>query len=260
MKLSDTLTYSFISNSKLAYKVAKAEVVARYRRSFLGTLWYTISTVVIVFGLGPLYATIFNVDVGSYFIYIAFGIIFWNFVQGTIVESCGNVIQHESLIKDLSIHYATFSVSNSIKSFLILGQNFIAIYLVFLTQKSLAAPAVSVFILPVLLLEGILLTYVGFIISLVSARFRDFSPIVNIVMQLFFFLTPILWQIRPDIADYKIVQWNPIYFLIELPRGYLLNGNIDVEILTKLSVITLVGVVVAEAFHRRYFKRFIFWL
>jgi lipopolysaccharide transport system permease protein len=260
MKLSDTLTYSFIVNFKLAYKVAKAEIVARYRRSFLGTLWYTISTIAIVFGLGPLYATIFKVEVGGYFVYIAFGIIFWNFVQGAIVESCGNVIQHESLIKDLSIHYATFSVSNTIKHFLILAQNFIAIYLVFLTQKSIHAPSVSVFVLPVLLLEGAVLTYVGFVISLVSARFRDFTPIVNIVMQLFFFLTPILWQIRPDIAQYKVVQWNPIYFLIELPRGYILNGSIDVEILTKLVAIAVASLFLAEVFHRRYAKRFVFWI
>ena len=260
MQYSDSLTHSFIANIPLAYKVAKAEIVARYRRSFLGTLWYTVSTIAIVFGLGPLYARIFQISVGDYFVYIAFGIVLWNFVQGTITESCGNILQHESLIKDLSISYTTFSVSNSIKNLLVLAQNLVAIYLVFLVVPGLKSPAPSPIILLILFLEAIFLTYAGFIIGLISARFRDFSPIINIVMQLFFFMTPILWQVRPDMIDGKIIQWNPIFYLIELPRGYILSGILDYGIALKVALLTLLSVVVGEIFHNRFSKRFVFWI
>ena len=81
-----------------------------------------------------------------------------------------------------------------------------------------------------MIIPGFCLWFVdGFAICLLlgafCARFRDVPPIVGSVMQIAFFVTPIMWP--PSILAHRglgivLVKWNPFYVLLEIIRGPLL--------------------------------------
>lgn len=50
-------------------------------------------------GMGPLYAALFNVPMGTFFPHLAMGLVFWMFISGTINESCGVFTQSASYLK-----------------------------------------------------------------------------------------------------------------------------------------------------------------
>ena len=51
------------------------DIKQRYRRSIIGPFWLTLSTAIMVFALGFLYAAIFRQPLGEYFPYLATGLV-----------------------------------------------------------------------------------------------------------------------------------------------------------------------------------------
>lgn len=64
------------------------DIVHRYRGSMLGPFWLTLSSGVFVAVMGPLYASLFKLNLQEYMPFLAIGIISWNYISGTINECC----------------------------------------------------------------------------------------------------------------------------------------------------------------------------
>ena len=74
------------------FKLAKLDVVKRYRRSVLGPFWITITTLVTTTALSFIYSKVLNVEILEYFPYLTIGLIYWNFVSTLLNESCDTFI------------------------------------------------------------------------------------------------------------------------------------------------------------------------
>ena len=95
----------------------------------------------------------------------------------------------------------------------------------------------------------------------ICARFRDAPPIVSNLVQIAFFVTPILY--RPHLLDAHltpIADWNPFYHLVEIVRAPLL-GQPTPEI-TYLAVIVMTAIswLVALLFYGRFRSRIPYWM
>ena len=254
-----SLTTIIFRTFPIAFSFAVFEINARFKRSLLGTFWYTLSTALIIFGLGPLYAKIFNQPLAGYFQYIAYGIIFWNFVQGCITEATGLYSANSSYSKDLGIHSIVFCVASILKNTLILIQNYIAVVVIFLIAGfDFLFP--SILLVFTVIIEGVLLIYVSYVISLASVRFRDLAPLIAVIMQLFFFLTPILWKTRADFENSVVIQFNPINHLISLPRDLVLTGGFNWTAFGFVVISIVPALLVAEYVNFKFSKRAVFWL
>ncbi len=83
----------------------------------------------------------------------------------------------------------------------------------------------STLLLPLGLAAVVLnLWWLAVVISIASARFRDIPPIVASLLQILFFLTPVIWR-KEDLPGKAIlVDFNPFYHLIEIVRAPLLGS------------------------------------
>ena len=61
------------------------------------------------------------------------------------------------------------------------------------------------------------------------ARFRDVGPIVGSIMQIAFFLTPIIWQTDQIGLNARWLVLNPFYTLLVVVREPLLNQHPGIE-------------------------------
>ena len=99
--------FDSIFGSYVWLHLAKQEVKQRYRRSVLGPFWITISTGIMVAGMGPLYSYLLKQPVGPYFQYIAVSFVIWNFISSSINDSCFSFISAEGFIKVVKLPYTT---------------------------------------------------------------------------------------------------------------------------------------------------------
>jgi lipopolysaccharide transport system permease protein len=125
----------------------------------------------------------------------------------------------------LSLHAARVVVRN----ILVLGHNIIVIIVVFAVMRTVPGPY-SFTIIPAFALWIVDAFAISLLLGILCARYRDIPPIVASVMQIAFFVSPILWS--PTILAHRgmaivLVKWNPIYALLEIMRGPLLNAPFD---------------------------------
>lgn len=235
------------------------DIRQRYRRSRIGPFWLTISMGVMVGSLGLLYAGLFKLPVADYLPFLAIGFIVWGLISALITDGCSAFISAEGTIKQvrmpLSIHVYRVVWRN-----LIIFAHNIVIFVVVAVIFSIWPGWAGLLALPGLALVCLNGLWAGLLLGLVSARFRDVPQIVASVVQVAFFLTPIIWkpELLPERAHVLVL--NPFYHFVRLVREPLL-GQVP-GALSWLFVlgVTVAGFAVTFAMYRRYRWRIAYWV
>lgn len=237
------------------------DVLQRYRRSILGPFWLTISMGVMIGTIGIVFGQIFKAPSEEFLPFLAIGIILWNFISIVITEGCSGFIASEGIIKQLPIPLFAHIMRLIWRNILILGHNLIIFPLVLLAVGKpitwLALVSIPGFLL--LLLN---LVWVSLILSVFCARYRDMPQMVISILQVFFYLSPIVWMpsMLPERASIFLLDMNPFYHLIEIVRAPLL-GQLPTDLNWIVSLaMAAVGWVVALFFYGRYKCRIAYWL
>lgn len=202
------------------------DIRQRYRRSVLGPFWITLSTAVMIVALGFLWTQIFHVDVPSFLPFFAAGTIMWNFINAQINDACTGFSQFEGYIRQISLPLPVYILRLWARNLIFMAHNFIIfigcwIYLDF-SFKPLLLQSILGFVL---------LSYTLLMISLpiayLCARFRDIPPIIQNIMQIVYFLTPIFWQPHALPVDKAYVTGiNPFYHALEIIRAPLTGHSV----------------------------------
>lgn len=241
--------------------MAWEETKQKYRRSLLGPFWITVNSVVFILAMGPLYGTLMKQSISNYFQYFAVGYIIWNFIAGYLNDSCGTFISAEGYIKQMKLPYTFYLFKGLAKNLIILAHNFsiILVILIFFppnnTTYLLFAP------LGVALLIGNLF-WMSVLLSLLCIRFRDIPQILTNVLQLLFFLTPIMWY-STMIAGSRssvLVDFNPAYYMLEVVRGPLLGDAPNMLAFKVTGLMLFFGFFVSGIIFYKYRSKISYWV
>lgn len=200
------------------------DVLARYRRSTLGPIWITLSMIVTIGAMGPLYGTLFGLKLSEFIPHLTLGMIFWLFISVSLSEFCSAYIEAQHYLKQVKMPLSVFVLRVMYRQFIILCHN-IAIFpvIVFILQTPFNWNILWFF--PAFVLLLITLFALGLTISIFCTRFRDMTPVVSSLTQLMFFVTPIIWSIEQLPVNRRfLAAWNPFTVLINLVRKPLLGG------------------------------------
>ncbi|MBV9786381.1 MAG: ABC transporter permease [Acidisphaera sp.] len=198
------------------------DIKMRYRGSMLGPFWLTLSTAVMVGALGVLYSTLFRMNLHEYLPFLALSLVLWNFLSALVGDSCICFTAAEGMIRSIRMPYFLYAGQVIVRNFLVLAHNVVVIvvvYLIFSIWPGLRA----VLAVPALLLWVVDAFAVAILLGTFCARFRDIPPIVGSIMQIAFFVSPIIW--KPELIQHH-ARWlplNPFFSLLEIVRGPLLG-------------------------------------
>lgn len=235
------------------------DIKQRYRRSVLGPFWITLSTAVLIGGLGVMYAGLFKMDVNDYIPYLAAGMITWNFMTLVVTESCFVFTGAEGSIKAARIPLSSYVLRLVWRNILVFLHNSVVLigvvvwFLPFNFMNLLMA-------LVGLAVIGVFLFWLALLVGLLSARFRDIPLIVANVMQVVFFMTPIMWKAEVLSSRMWIAEMNPFYYMLELVRNPLLGQPLTMSVWTGVAAIVLVTAVASFLLFARFRTRIVYWL
>lgn len=235
------------------------DILQRYRRSTLGPLWLTASMAVMIIALGVLYAELFGVPIHDFLPFLCVGLLVWNLIASYLTEAGTLFVGSESYIKQIRLPYSVYLFRSSWSKLIIFGHNFIIYFGVlayFQIWPGLAALA-AVPGLALVVLNG---TLACLSIGMVSARFRDIPQLVGSIVQIVFFVTPIMW--RPELLKNRtyIATANPLFHLVEIVRAPLLGTLPDIDSYLAVTIITLINGAIAAALFVRFRARISYWV
>jgi lipopolysaccharide transport system permease protein len=193
--------------------------------------------------------------------FLTIGLILWTFISTTLNEGCMGFTAAEAMIKQISLPLFTHILRVLWRNLIIFAHNLI-IYPLVLIVFWVSLPVTAFLAIAGLLLLMINLSWMALVLGVFCARFRDVPLIVANLLQVFFYLTPVIWmpQVLPKRASMLLLTANPFFHLIETVRAPLLGTppsalNWQVGILMAMA-----GWVFTILFYGRFRSRISYWL
>ncbi len=244
---------------RLAFTLGWLDIKLRYRGSILGPFWLTLSTAIMVLSMGVLYSQLFHMEVRKYLPYLALSLVLWNTLGGLVGDACTCFTSAEGSIRSLRMPFTIHATRAVVRNALVLLHNVVVIVGVF-AWFEIWPGATAFAALPGAALWVIDALAACLLLGAFCARFRDVAPIVGSVMQIAFFLTPIIWQpeLITDNAQYLLL--NPFYPLLALVRDPLLGVMPGLDLWIAAAVWSAVLCLSAWALFARVRGRLAFWV
>ncbi len=213
----------------LVWTLSVLDIRLRYRGSILGPFWLTLSTAVMIGALGFLYSHLFHTDIHTYLPFLSLSLVCWNFIQTLTSEGCTCFTSSESMIRAMRMPLSLHAARVVVRNVLVLAHNVIVIVAVFLIMGTVPG-LYSFTIIPAFALWIVDAVSISLLLGVLCSRFRDIPPIVGSIMQIAFFVSPIIWS--PTILAHRglgivLVKWNPFFALLEIVRGPLLGSPFE---------------------------------
>ncbi|MBS9720218.1 ABC transporter permease [Tianweitania sp. BSSL-BM11] len=234
------------------------DVRRHYQRSVLGPLWLTLSMGIMVAGLGVLYSQIFKMDIAEYLPFLAIGFIMWGFIGGTITASCSVFSGAAGSIRQIRLPLSVYVYQFVWSQLIAFGHNFI-IYIIIAVLFGINPGFQVLLLLPALVLMALNGMFCAMILGPLCARFRDIPMIIASIIQVAFFMTPIIWSASQIPERAVFVNINPFYHFIEIARDPLLGQTGSLTNWLVCIGITIVMGILALTFFSRFRSRIAYW-
>lgn len=168
------------------------DIRQRYARSRLGQFWITLSMAIFVSAIGSVYALLFHQPIHKFLPYVATNMVVWTLISGIVTDSCTTFIQADTFLRQEPLPKSIFPMRIVVRNVLIFLHNIVIIPVVFILMGQ--SPSLSWLLAPI----GLALVVLGgffmaLFLGVLCARFRDLPQIVQNLVQVVFFITPVVW-------------------------------------------------------------------
>lgn len=233
-----TLMKKFISPFRLRYfhfllSMTEKEITARYKFAILGIFWVVLKPFTQMVIMGMIFQFFIPVRVDNYFLFLFVGLLPWNFFSSTVARNASIIVDERQLIQKSSFPRETIVFSVVLSNLFHFLVAFALLLIALLVNKVLEGYSfvrlVEYFARILLTLPlCVWLTFIasGFslLFSALNVRFRDVGFIVQVVMPLWFYGTPVLYTLNLLPSRFQFIfLFNPLTSIIQLFQHVLLR-------------------------------------
>lgn len=209
---------NMIKNRKLIWNLALNDFKAKYASSFLGTVWAValpLSTILIfwiVFQVG-----LRNSDVNDFpfIVWYAPAFLIWTYFSDSFASSTNSIREYSYLVKKVSFPVESIPLIKVISAAII--HAFFLLVIMGINMCYGIFPSIYYLqFIYYILGTTLLLAGLGWLFSSLAIIIPDTMNVVNVLLQLGFWITPIIWN--PSIMSpfiQKFLKLNPMYYVCE---------------------------------------------
>lgn len=214
-----TLPVELYQSRRLIWKLAKNDFKKRYAGSYMGAVWAMVQPVVTV----GMYYVVFELvmpgtsrtDEAPFVLFLTAGLVPWFFFNEAWNNGTNALREYDYLVKKVVFKISILPVIK------VIAATFIHAFfvLVLLIVAMLYGYYPSVYTLQILYYSACLFVFVlalSYTTCAIVVFFKDLSQIINIILQVGIWATPILWDIDGLSSKWKIlVKINPLVYIVE---------------------------------------------
>ena len=228
----------------LIFQLVRRDIVARYKRSVLGVAWTMLNPLGMMIVLTIVYSQLFK-SIEGYPAYILSGLIAWNFFSQTTSAAINSLVWGGDFFQRIYVPRSVFALAAMGTGLVNLVLSLAPLIGVMLIVHVPLRSTIIFFPIPVLFLTMFSLG-VGLLISCIAIYFPDVVEMYQIILQAWFFLTPILYPLDALPENLRpVLAFNPLAPIIKLFRIPLYDGKIPTSPdLLPAFLISLVVIVV----------------
>jgi ABC-2 type transport system permease protein len=210
----------------LVHELVIRDIKVRYKRSILGLIWTMLAPLLNMIALTLVFSAILKTAIANYPVYFMAGSIFWTFFAQTTSSAASQTMASNELAKRMFVPRSVFIASAVGGGLVNLGLSIIPLILI-LIVTGFPLHATWAFLPVSILITTLFTAGVSLILFTLASRFADIREMYLVLVQTWFFLTPIVYH--PSIVPfrYRLALWlNPMYYLVQVFRKPIYDGMI----------------------------------
>lgn len=215
------------SNRSLIRELVISDFKLRYQNSVLGYLWSLLRPLMLFGTLYIVFVYVFNINKGNNIpylpSYLLLGIIVWTFFTEATMGGLNAITGRGDLVRKVNIPKYVIVISTISSALVNFGLNLVVLAIFMVVGR--VPLRVSALAFPLLVGELILLCLgLAFLLSALFVKFRDLSHIWEVLLQILFYGTPIIYMLQmppPKLA--RLISINPLAQIIQDMRAVLIT-------------------------------------
>jgi len=246
---------------QVALNIFSVRLSERYEGAYLGIAWSVIAPVLTMLAIAIVFPFLMRFKIENYIVYLFSGLLAWRFISTALMAGGESIIGYKELIQKVPLPTMLYPIVVIAIEFvnLILVMSVLYVFAVFFGY--------SLNIHPFYLLVTIFVTLVftiglASLLSVLITYFRDVRQILDVGIQAFFYLTPIIYPTSMIPDKYApLMECNVFFQFIRLFHQAIYSPVPPVwQYMLIPSVIASIVCIAGLIVHRRYGRQLVFRL
>jgi lipopolysaccharide transport system permease protein len=203
----------------LIFSLTKKELKVKYRGSFLGFFWSLINPLLTMLVYTFVFSFVMRLGVKDYAVFLISALLSWNFLANSVSYGANCIVANSNLVNKIYFprEIIPFSVVFANLFNFLLEMTSLMIVLTILGYKFY----MFLYWLPVLIIaEFFLVAGLTLLVSAVNVFFRDLSHLINIIIMVWFFGTPIIYPLNMVPPRFQVIlRFNPMTTITSMYRN-----------------------------------------
>lgn len=216
-----------LSNRRLIFRMAKQDVVGRYKGSLLGISWSLLNPLIMLFVYSFVFGLVFKAKWGvgtdqNFAVILFSGLIMHSLLAECLMRAPGLVVGNVSYVKKVVFPLEALAWVYVISSLFYCFVSLVILFFAILVTGG--EVSLTWFYIPIILLPLLLVCLgVSWLLAALGVYIRDISQMTGILVTILLFLCPIFYPIEIIPEQYRaFILLNPLSFIVEQARSVLI--------------------------------------
>lgn len=242
----------FVEYRELIKILTISDLKVKYQSSVLGFAWSMLNPLLLMLILYMVFSNAFRATEDHFALYLLIGVISWRFFANGTTSAMNAIVSNSSLVTKIFIPREGLVLSTTLSAFI----SSLMEFLVLIPFLIVLGAGISPYI-PLFLIIHAIYFFIVYGISLILAAlyvyYRDLTQIWNVIIQMGFFLSPIVYPLSAVPVEYiDYYMLNPMTRIIQMYREILLYHQLPPlgSIAFTLSAGLFIAIIGSYIFHR----------
>ena len=210
------------------WMLAKTDLKMRYQGSWLGIIWVFLKPFCLFLVMNFVFSHLFFKSVPNYSIRLLLGIILWSFFAEASMVGMLSLLAKSHILRKIYLPKWIIIISSTIHSAIAFLFNLVILFLFLFLYYGIYPGVIQLLLFGVyiILIYGISLLF-SFMTATIIVRFRDLNQIWEVLLQVLFYASPIIYPITsvPDNIR-SVLYLNPMTLMIEHSKIALIDNSV----------------------------------
>jgi ABC-2 type transport system permease protein len=211
------LSHRFVQlwrSRELVKNITRSDIKVKYKNSALGLLWSMVSPLMQLGIFWLVFGFILKNGYPKFVVFLFAGLIAWNFFNGALNTATGIIVERAGIVKKVAFPREILALSTVGAQVFYFAMQAVALAVVLILLGASPDWALLWLLVPALLALLVLASAFSVLLSALNVKLRDMRHLVEVAMQLWFWLTPIVYpyeKLAPHLGWLKWVYLsNPV--------------------------------------------------
>ncbi len=217
---------TLIYQRDLLRELVLREMRMQYKHSFMGFTWSLLNPLMHLLVFYFIFRVVLTLDMQRFSSHVFIGLLVWNWLQGGLTQAANAITGNRELVRRPGFNLAVLPMVTNITHMMNFIFSLPVLLVILLVEDARFGP--QLLALPVLLgLQFFLILGFSYLVASTNVLFRDTQHLLSVILRLFFFLTPIFYEVSmlPN-RFHNLYRINPMAGLVEAYRAVLMGDRL----------------------------------